>query len=112
MKNPKFQLYTGANSQFYFRLRAGNGQVILSSEGYVAKSGCQNDTASVRKNAADDGRYQRKTATNGQFYFSLTASNGEIIGTSEMYQSKSGRDNGIAAVKRVAPAAPVEESLS
>lgn len=109
MKNPKFQLYTGTNSQFYFRLRAANGEIILSSEGYVAKSGCENGIASVQKNAADDGRYQRKTAANGQFYFSLAALNGEIIGTSEMYQSKSSRDQGIDSVKRTAPTAPIED---
>ena len=42
MENPKFQIFTGANEEFYFRLRARNGEIILASEGYKSKQGCQN----------------------------------------------------------------------
>ena len=49
MKNPKFELYTGKNGQYYFRLKARNGQVILVSEGYSSKSGCENGINSVKK---------------------------------------------------------------
>ena len=109
MKNYKFQIYTGKDDQFYFRLCAKNGQTILSSEGYVGKSGCQNGINSVRENGANDQRYRRKTAADGQFYFTLVAANGEAIGMSEMYTRKQGRDGGIEAVKRTAPTAPVED---
>lgn len=110
MNNPKFQIYTGQNKQFYFRLRAKNGEIILTSEGYTAKSGCQNGIQSVKENAPNDARYQRKTAANGQFYFNLVAANGQVIGTSEMYTSQQGRDNGIEAVKNTAPTAPIEDT--
>jgi uncharacterized protein YegP (UPF0339 family) len=110
MKNPKFQIHVGKDCQFYFRLRAANGEVILSSEGYVSKSGCQNGIASVKENSSNDQRYQRKTAADGQFYFALVAANGEVIGMSEMYKSQSARDGGIDAVKRTAPEAPVEDT--
>ena len=110
MNNPKFQIYLGQNNQYYFRLRAKNGEIILTSEGYVAKSGCQNGIQSVQENAPNDARYQRKTAANGQFYFNLIAANGQVIGTSEMYTSQPARDNGIEAVKNTAPTTPIEDT--
>ncbi len=108
MSFPKFEIFTGEDDQFYFRLYAGNGEKILRSEGYVNKSGCENGIASVKENATDDDRYQRKTSTDGQFYFNLTAANGEIIGSSEMYKSDTGREAGIRSVMRIAPVAPAE----
>ncbi len=111
MRNPKFQIFVGKDNQFYFRLIAGNGETILASEGYKAKAGCQNGINSVKENAPNDNRYQRKTSANDQFYFVLVAANGEIIGTSEMYTTKQGRDKGIEAVKNTAPTAPVEDTL-
>ncbi|MCK4790852.1 MAG: YegP family protein [Desulfobacteraceae bacterium] len=109
MKNPKFQIFVGTNDQFYFRLIAANGEKILGSEGYTAKLSCQNGTASVKVNAPLDQRYQRKTASNGQFYFTLIAANNEPIGNSEMYTTEDARDNGIEAVKKTAPDANVED---
>ena len=110
MPNPKYVLFTGGNGEIYFRLQAANGETILSSEGYSQKSGAENGVASVRKNAPLDERYQRKTASNGSPYFVLVAGNGEPIGRSEMYSSEEARDNGIEAVKKVAPDAPVEDA--
>lgn len=110
MKNPKFELYTDKGGQFRFRLRARNGQVILSSEGYKSKSGCQNGIASVKTNAASDERYNRETSSNGKYYFVLTAANHEVIGRSEMYERTQSREKGIEAVKRVAADAPVEDT--
>ena len=51
----------------------------------------------------------RKTSSNWQYYFTQVANNSEIIGTSEMYTTSQGRDNGIAAVKRDAPIAEIED---
>ena len=51
--NPKFELYNDKKGEFRFRLKAGNGEIILASEGYVSEDGCKNGIASVRKNAAD-----------------------------------------------------------
>ncbi len=71
MENPKFQQFMGEDNQFYFRLRAANGEPILASEGYTSKVGCQNGIESVKENSPDDERYQRKTASDGQFYLLL-----------------------------------------
>lgn len=108
-KHPKFVIFTGSNDKVYFRLTAKNGQNILASQGYADKSGCQKGIESVRQNAPHDERYERKTASNGQFFFNLVATNGQTIGTSEMYTTVQARDNGIDSVKTNAPDAEVEE---
>ena len=110
MSNPKYQIFKGENNQYYFRLRAENGEIILASEGYVAKDGCENGIESVKENAPQDERYRREGSEDEQYYFNLVAANGEIIGTSEMYTTEQARDNGIEAVKRVAPDASVEDT--
>ena len=51
--NPKFELFKDKKGEYRFRLKDGNGEIILASEGYVSKDGCKNGIASVRKNAAD-----------------------------------------------------------
>lgn len=109
MENPKFQVFKDTRGEFRFRLKAKNGEPILSSEGYTTKQGCLTGIASVKINAPIDSRYYRSVASSGQYYFTLRAANGEKIGTSEMYSSASARDNGIEAVKRDAPGAPTED---
>lgn len=99
----KFEITTRKNGEIQFNLKAGNGQVILASEGYSSKSGCLNGIESVRKNSQDDSKFEKKTSSNGKPYFNLKATNGQIIGTSEMYESEAGRDNGIESVKKNAP---------
>jgi uncharacterized protein len=105
----KFVINKRTNGEFQFNLKANNGQVILSSEGYTAKAACENGVDSVKKNLQDDARYEKKTSSNGKYYFSLKATNGQIIGSSEMYESEAGRDNGIESVKNNAPDATVED---
>jgi len=106
--HPKFQIFTGSNGKSYFRLTAKNGQPILASQGYADTAGAKKGIESVRKNAPKDERYDRKTATNGQFFFNLTSPNSQTIGTSEMYSSEAAREKGIASVKNNAPTAEVE----
>ncbi len=105
-----FELKNKEGSSFHFTLKAKNGQVILSSEVYNSKSAAENGIASIQKNASDDARYERKTAKNGKFYFNLKASNGQIIGSSQMYSSESGMENGINSVKENAPGADTKEA--
>ncbi|KAA5533270.1 DUF1508 domain-containing protein [Taibaiella lutea] len=108
----KFVLSTRSNGEFQFNLKAGNGQVILTSEGYKAKSNCIGGIASVKRNATDDGKYEKKTASNGKFFFNLKATNGQIVGTSQMYEAETSRDNGIASVKSNAPEAIIEDETA
>lgn len=97
------------SSGYRFNLKADNGQVILTSETYTSKAGCLNGVDSVKSNARNDSNYDRRTSTNNKYYFNLKASNGQIIGTSEMYETTSGRENGIDSVKSNAPGASVVE---
>lgn len=105
----KFVIIKRRNGEFQFNLKAGNGQTILSSEGYTTKTNCENGIAAVRTNSKDDNKFDRKISSNGKAYFNLKASNGQIIGTSEMYESVSSMDNGIVSVKTNAPEATVDD---
>ncbi|MGO8056319.1 YegP family protein, partial [Rhizobium leguminosarum] len=78
--NPKFQIFKSANNQqFYYRLKAKNGETILSGEGYTSKDSCLKGITSVMENAPIDNRCERKDAT-ANYTFNLKAANGEIIG--------------------------------
>lgn len=98
-----------SGDQFMFNLKAGNGEVILTSERYTSKSGAQNGIASVQTNSPKDERYERKTSTASQPYFVLKAANGETIGRSEMYSSTTARDSGIASVKVNGPTTDIRD---
>lgn len=107
MSNAKFEVFVNSrNSQYYFRLKSGNGEIILGSEGYISKQGCLMGIASVKVNAPFDSRYERKDSYLN-YTFNLKASNGEVIGRSENYASAASRENGITAVKRDAPQASI-----
>ena len=108
----KFVITKRKNGEFQFNLKAGNGQVILTSEGYTTKAACLNGVESVKKNSQVDARFARLTAKNGKPYFNLMATNGQIIGNSEMYESETARNNGIESVKKNAPDADIVEELS
>ena len=94
-----FELTKNDKGHFHFVLKAGNAETILSSESYQAKPSAENGIASVQANCTLDERYERKVATNGKPFFNLKASNGQVIGSSQMYASEANRDAGIASVK-------------
>ncbi len=96
----KFEIKEGTSGKFRFNLKASNGQTILTSETYETKQGAEKGVESVRKNAPDDNRYERKTAKNDEAFFVLKAGNGEPLGRSETYSSTSAMENGIESVKR------------
>ena len=105
----KFECYKDKAGEFRFRLKAANGNNILSSEGYKSKSGCANGIESVRKNSQDPDRFVKTESASGKFRFALPAKNSQKIGTSQNYQSESGRNNGIKSVAKNAPDAAVVE---
>ena len=106
----KFELKVAKNGKYHFNLLAGNGQIILQSEMYESKSAAENGIASIKKNAADEARYERKEAKNGSPFFTLKAANHQVIGMSEQYSSKSAMENGIQSVMKNAPEAPTVEA--
>ena len=107
----KFVITLRKNGEFQFNLKATNGQVILTSEGYSTKTACLNGVESVKKNAAVEARFEVKVAKNGKPYFNLKSTNGQVIGASQMYASERTMKAGIASVMKNAPEAPVVEEL-
>ncbi|MBQ8184474.1 MAG: YegP family protein [Lachnospiraceae bacterium] len=119
----KFVVKTVA-SGIKFDLKAGNGEVIATSEVYKAKASCLNGIESVKVNAPAAGVedqtvegyaaekhpkfevYQDKA---GEYRFRLKAKNGEVIATSEGYKAKASCLNGVESVKKNSPDAAVVE---
>ncbi|MBE6572329.1 MAG: DUF1508 domain-containing protein [Ruminococcaceae bacterium] len=107
-----------------FDLKAGNGQVIATSEVYSSEAACMNGIESVKKNCV--GEIEDQTVENfetvkhpkfemyldkaGEYRFRLKAKNGEVIATSEGYKAKAGCLNGIESVKENAPEAEIEKA--
>jgi len=106
----KFEVYqSGKNNEFRFRLKADNGQIILSSEGYTTKAACINGIESVKKNSTDAKRITKSQTPTKMFRFALTAANSQIIGTSQNYKSESGRNKGVLSVSKNAAKAEIKE---
>lgn len=108
-----------------FDLKAGNGEVIATSEVYSSKAACVKGIESVKKNAPvaavedqtvegfateKNPKFEVYTDKAGEFRFRLKATNGQIIATGEGYKSKSGCMNGIESVKKNAPEADVVDA--
>ena len=85
-----FELSKSSDNQFRFVLKAVNGETILTSELYTSKASAEKGIASVRSNSPQEERYEKKTASNGKFYFNLKAANHQIIGSSQMYATAPG----------------------
>lgn len=109
---------------FVFNLKAGNGEVIATSEVYTTEAACMKGVESVRNNAADakledqtvaevaavtNPKFELYTDKAGEFRFRLKARNGEVIAASEGYKAKASCLNGIDSVRRNAPDAAVEK---
>ena len=107
----KFEVSKRKNEEFQFNLKATNGQIILSSEGYTTKAACMNGIESVKKNSQDESKFDVLESKNGKHYFNLKATNGQIIGSSQMCESLVGCQNGVQSVMNNAPEAEIVEEL-
>ncbi len=105
----KFECYKDKAGEFRFRLKAGNGETILASEGYKSKASCTNGIESVRKNSAIEARFVPKKTSGGKHRFNLMASNGQVIGTSQSYTTEASCKNGMKSVAKSAPDAKVDD---
>ena len=113
-----FETFQGLDGHYYFNLMAGNGENVLRSQGYTKLASAEGGVASVLANGNDKRNFDVRQATNGDWYFNLIAGNGEIIGSSELYASKSNAERGgrsVRALVRLArnatQAAPRRESF-
>ena len=118
----KFVIKETKNGGFKFDLKAGNGEVIATSEVYSGEAACKKGIESIRKNAVEakledqtvegfaavtNPKFEVYADKAGEFRFRLKARNGEIIATSEGYKAKSSCLNGIESVRKNAPEAAV-----
>jgi hypothetical protein len=101
----KFEIHKAKDGQYFFNLKASNGRVILTSERYQEERSAEKGLASVQKNSQADARFETKSSKDGKPYFVLKATNGEIIGQSEVYSSASAAKKGIESVKKHAAGA-------
>ena len=108
----KFVISKTSNGKFHFVLKAGNGETILQSQVYSSLDDARNGVESVRRNSADEGRFQKLSSRRDEPYFTLTATNGQVIGQSEMYSSSAARDKGVASVRANAPQASLDDSAA
>ncbi|HEX9961774.1 MAG TPA: DUF1508 domain-containing protein [Pyrinomonadaceae bacterium] len=108
----RFEIKSTSNGKFHFNLKSGNGETILSSELYNSRDAAEKGVESVKENAAEAGRFERKTNKNEEPYFVLKAGNGEIIGTSEVFSTDMAMENGISAVMKNAPTASITNTAS
>ena len=105
-----------------FDLKAGNGEVIATSEVYASEAACMNGIASVQKNAPLAGvenqtvegfevlkhpKFEVYKDKAGEFRFRLKATNGQIIAVGEGYKALAGCLNGIESIKKNAPDAQI-----
>ena len=103
-----YVLSSNVKGQYSFVLKAGNAETILRSEQYETKAAAENGIASVQKNSPLAERFESKDSSDGRYYFNLKAGNHQVIGTSEMYNSTSGRDKGIASVQTNGPSTTIK----
>ena len=93
---------------FNFLLLAKHGHTILKSNQLDSVAAVKREIESVKINAMNMSRYERKTTSDGKFYFNLKNANGTILGKSQMYSSEAGMENGILAVKDSANADEIQ----
>lgn len=105
-----FELKKASNGKYFFALKAGNGEIVLSSEMYEARKSAEAGIASVQKNSKDESHYAPAESSNGKYYFTLKAANNQVIGKSQMYESAASRDAGIASVKTIGATPQVKDA--
>ena len=111
-----------AKTGFMFNLKAGNGEIIATSEVYNTLDSCKNGVASVAKNAPvanledqtvegfekqKNPKFEVYADKRGEFRFRLKATNGQIIAVGEGYKAKASCLKGIESIRKNAPEAPV-----
>lgn len=105
-RGAKFELIS-KHGRFHFNLKAGNGQIVLTSESYQSLAQAQGGIEFVRRNAAMGTCFQRLLSAAGAPYFVLIGRNQEIFARSETYSTNAAMEGGIKSVRRNAPIAPI-----
>nr|WP_288835547.1 YegP family protein [uncultured Flavobacterium sp.] len=105
----KFVISKNTNGEFKYEFLNDNEDVILEKSAYKNKAMCLKVIESIKRNAQDDSKFYRKRTTDNECYFNLKSSNGQILGTSKIFEDKATREYAIQLVKIVSPNAPIED---
>jgi uncharacterized protein YegP (UPF0339 family) len=99
----RFEVFEGADDQYYFNLYAGNGEVVLRSEGYQSEAGALNGAFATAQYGVEAGYYKLHESADGGFYVRLQAPNNEVVAVSEIYASKAGAESARDAMMALLP---------
>jgi uncharacterized protein len=96
----KYVISTAKSGEYYYNLKATNGQVILTSKLFTTADDCRKGIEETRTICSEDGRFERKLSSSSKPFFNLTTSEGHHLGKSEIYESDANMEKGIASVKK------------
>ncbi|GGD38279.1 hypothetical protein GCM10012288_10450 [Malaciobacter pacificus] len=88
-----------AKEPFSFVFLNAEGKTIVKSENYAQKASAKNGIESVKKNCLEDSRYELKESSNGKPFFNIKSTNGQIVGTSALFDTEADRTAAIAELK-------------
>jgi uncharacterized protein YegP (UPF0339 family) len=108
----KFVVSKAKDGQNYFHLKEDGGKTLLSSEMYTTRTACNNGIESVRKNSPEEKRYERLVSNDNRHYFNLKATNGQIIGTSGMYESEDVMEQSIQLMKKIGKTTEIDDTTA
>ena len=98
-----------AKEPFSFIFVNAEGKTIIKSENYAQKASAKNGIESVKKNCQEDSRYELKESSNGKAFFNIKSTNGQIVGTSALFEDEDQRSAAIAELKADSADAEVTE---
>ena len=104
-----FEVYKDAREEHRFRLKAPNGQIIATGEGYSTKASCLNGINSVKENCINPERWETYQDSSEEWRFRLKAANGQIIATGEGYSTEAALKNGVESIQKYALSADIKE---
>ncbi len=103
----RVDVFRGESGTFHFNFFAKNGQIVLSSQAYTTQEAAYNGAFAVQQDGVAAAAYTVKTNASGGFFFTVTALNGQVIGTSQQYTTKQSAQDGVAALQKLLPAITV-----
>jgi uncharacterized protein YegP (UPF0339 family) len=103
----RVEVSAGETGKFHFNFFARNGQIVASSEIYTTEAAAFNGAFALQAEGQKDASYTIKESASGSFYFTVQALNGEVVGTSQMYTTRSSATDGAAALQAVLPSISV-----
>ena len=99
----RFVVFEATDGRYFFQLRATNGAIVLTSQGYSSEAAALNGTFSVAENGTSAEAYDIKPSGQSGYYFNVVAANGQVIGTGEVYDNKANAERARDAIIELLP---------